>query len=122
MVVQLTRRSRVRAVLAAFLLGLVGAGPTVAGEISGRIIYRGKPIRDGEEVRVRCGSFFSSGTTSPDGFFRVWVEPQGECLLTLYLRGPGRESAPYTVFSGPGKIFYDFEMVEPGGAFFLKRY
>ena len=110
-------RRRVWLILAAALSpAIVWAGP-----IYGSIFFNGAAVRGGK-VDVSCGGRLAAqGVTLDDGSYRLRVEPEGRCVLSVTGPGfPGPASAE--VVSSSGAAEYKFAVVpRPGGGFELRR-
>src|SRR5262249_43434470 len=82
-----------------------------AGQIYGSINSGGRAVAN-TPIEINCGGVVTSGGTVSDGSYRVNVQAQGQCTLTLSAYS-GRPSA--VVFSYPNPSHYDFELVEQKG-------
>ena len=102
-----------------FAIALAVPSLAQAGQVYGTIVMDGKGV-GGAGIEITCGSDAAAkGTTAADGAYRINVQPQGQCTLTLPDH-PGKPTA--TVFSGPNPALYNFELVKNGdGNFELKR-
>ena len=102
-----------------FVLLLLAPAVLYAGQIYGTIVSDGDPIK-GASVEIQCGKEApASGTTTADGSYRINVEQQGQCTLSL----PSFEGRPSAVvFSGPNPALYNFELAKGGdGKYELRR-
>ena len=89
------------------------------GQIYGTIVMDGQGVKSAA-LEIQCGKDDPvKGTTAADGSYRVNVEQQGQCTLTL----PSYEGRPSAaIFSGPNPAAYNYELVKgANGKFELKR-
>jgi hypothetical protein len=90
-----------------------------AGQIYGTIVSEGKGV-GGANVEIQCGKDApASGSTSADGSYRINVQQQGQCTLSL----PSYEGRPSAaIFSGPNPALYNFELTKlKDGKYELRR-
>ena len=90
-----------------------------AGQIYGTIVSGGQPVK-GAAVEIQCGKeAAATGSTAADGSYRINVQQQGQCTLSL----PSYEGRPSAVvFSGPNPSLYNFELTKLGdGKYELRR-
>ena len=101
-----------------FCIGLALLGPTAAraGQVYGSISFGGRPVARAD-IEINCGGARTSGATAPDGSYRINVAQQGQCTLTL-TQYPG---ASAVVFSYPNPSLYNFELVQTGNSYALRR-
>ena len=89
------------------------------GQVYGTIVMEGQGVKSAA-LEIQCGKDDPvKGTTAADGSYRVNVEQQGQCTLTL----PSYEGRPSAaIFSGPNPAAYNYELVKgANGKFELKR-
>jgi hypothetical protein len=90
-----------------------------AGQIYGTIILGGQGLKS-VAIEIQCGKEDPvMGTTAADGSYRINVQQQGQCTLTL----PSYEGRPSAaVFSGPNPAAYNYELTKlADGKYELKR-
>ena len=88
-----------------------------AGQIYGSIIFHGAALANAA-VEIDCQGAISSGVTAADGAYRINVQPQGQCVLTL----PSYAGRPRAmIFSSPNPSLYDFELVQLPNGYELRR-
>jgi hypothetical protein len=90
-----------------------------AGQIYGTIVSEGQAVK-GASIEIKCGQEAPvTGSTGADGSYRINVEQQGQCTLSL----PSYEGRPTAVvFSGPNPALYNFELTKlADGKYELRR-
>ena len=87
-----------------------------AGQVYGTIVMDGKGV-GGASIEIQCGADATTGSTGPDGAYRINVPQQGQCTLTL----PSHGKASAMIFSGPNPAAFNFELVKQGDKYELKR-
>jgi hypothetical protein len=106
-----------KAVVASLAVALLVPAVLSAGQLYGSIVFRGAGVA-GVAIEVNCGGAVTPGATAPGGGYRINVQQQGQCVLTLP-RFPGSSAV---VFSNPNPSAYSFELIEVGsGRFELRR-
>ena len=100
------------------LLAALGPACLFGGPIFGNISHNGQALR-GASINISCPGGGGSGSTLDDGSYRVNVQAQGNCTLTV--QSPvGAVSAP--VVSSASAAQYNFAVVQkPGGGWELRR-
>jgi hypothetical protein len=100
-----------RAIARLSLVVLALSVPAVvyAGQIYGTIVSEGEAVK-GASIEIQCGKeAAASGSTAADGSYRINVQQQGQCTLSL----PSFEGRPSAVvFSGPNPSVYNFELTK----------
>jgi hypothetical protein len=91
-----------------------------AGPIYGTIFYNGGALR-GASISIACpGGADVPGSTLDDGSYRVVVPREGRCTLTV--RSPSFQGAASAdVVSIPNATEYNFDVVQRGGGYELRR-
>lgn len=66
---------------------LIGVLPVIAvtSGIYGDIYEGNGPIGEGTKVEVKCGTQSDSTTTDADGSYRLYVQAEGKCTLTVHV-------------------------------------
>jgi hypothetical protein len=88
-----------------------------AGHLYGRILENGNPVR-GAGVILRCGSETPGGTTDPEGVYRLFAKTTGACTLEV---NAGGRRAVGQLYSYDKPTAYDFDLVQDGGRWLLRR-
>jgi hypothetical protein len=102
--------------VAACLLAVAGVGSTArAGQVYGTLLQDGKPVPS-TGVTLTCGRESKSGSTDPDGVYRLFVRTTGSCILVLE---PRARKAAGSLYSYDRPTAYDFDMVNRGGTWVL---
>lgn len=100
------------------LFAVFGPVYLFGGPIFGTISFRGQALR-GASINISCPGGGGSGTTLDDGSYRVQVQVQGNCTLTVNSPA-GAVGAP--VVSSPTAAQYNFAVVQrPDGSLELRR-
>lgn len=90
------------------LFGAFGPACLFGGPIFGTIFFKGQVLR-GASVNISCPGGGGSGSTLDDGSYRIAVQVQGNCTLTV--RSPaGAVNAP--VVSSASAAQYNFAVVQ----------
>lgn len=98
---------------------LVLAAPALAGagEIYGSIRESGKPVKEGVRVEVVCGSKPVAAATDKFGAYRLFVEDEGKCTLTVKI---GEESPSIPVHSFEDSARYNLILEVKDGKYTLR--
>lgn len=99
------------------LLGWLSAEMARAGHVYGRILEGGRPVR-GAGVVLRCGGETPAGTTDAEGVYRLFAKTTGACTLEV---NAGGRRAVGQLYSYDKPTAYDFELVQAGGRWILRR-
>jgi len=105
--------------IAGVVLALFAPAVLYAGQIYGTIVSDGQAVK-GAAIEIQCGKEAAvTGSTAADGSYRINVEQQGQCTLSL----PSYEGRPSAVvFSSPNPSLYNFELAKLGdGKYELRR-
>jgi hypothetical protein len=87
-----------------------------AGLIYGSVVRQGGAVAK-THIRIQCPGRLAEGDTTGDGSFRIQVQAEGRCTVSL----PSFPGASATVPSYAKPAQYDFELVpRPGGSFELR--
>jgi hypothetical protein len=101
------------------VLALLVPAVVYAGQIYGTIVSKGEAVKNAG-IEIQCGKEApATGSTSADGSYRINVQQQGQCTLSL----PSYEGRPSAVvFSGPNPALYNFELTKlADGKYELRR-
>ena len=90
-----------------FAIVLIFPAILYAGQIYGSVTSAGKGVARAN-IEINCSGARTTGATSADGSYRINVQQQGQCTLTL----PDYSVRPSAViFSNPNPASYSFELV-----------
>lgn len=103
--------------LAWLIIGWVFVERARAGHLYGRILENGQPVR-GAGVILRCGGESPGGTTDPEGVYRLFAKTAGACTLEV---NAGGRRAVGQLYSYDKPTAYDFDLVQDGGRWILRR-
>ena len=98
---------------------LVAAIPAAAGagEIYGSIRESGKPVEEGLKVEVVCGETPVAAETDTYGAYRLFVQKEGKCTLTVTV---GDEKPSIAVHSFEDSARYNLILEKRDGKLTLR--
>lgn len=88
-----------------------------AGHVYGRIFENGRPV-NGAGIVLRCGGESPGGTTDNEGSYRLFSKTTGSCTLEV---NAGGRRALGQLYSFDKPTAYDFDLVQEGGRWILRR-
>lgn len=104
--------------MAAWLTLIIVSVPVArAGHLYGRILENGQPVR-AAAVLLRCGNDSPSGATDQEGVYRLFAKSTGACTLEV---NAGGRRAVGSLYSYDKPTAYDFDLVNEGGRWVLRR-
>ena len=103
-----------------FVLFLIFLFPTLAytGQIFGSLSDGRKSVGQRVPVEVACGSSPYRAKTDRYGSYSIYSPKKGKCTLTVHYKG---QSAEHTIYSYDDPVRYDFELIQSGEGYKLKR-
>jgi len=104
-------------ILAWALMSCVSVEMAYAGHVYGRILENGRPV-NGAGVILRCGGESPGGTTDAEGTYRLFSKTAGSCTLEV---NAGGRRAVGQLYSYDKPTAYDFDLVQEGGRWTLRR-
>jgi len=96
---------------------VVGAMPVLAGNIFGTVFEKSQAAK-GVTVTVKCGTNSYQAQTDADGSYSVRAEETGRCSLAVNYKEQTPEAE---IFSYDQPTRYDFDLVDSGGKYALKK-
>jgi hypothetical protein len=107
-----------------FVLPLILVFPTsaFAGKIFGNLTEGGRSVGQGIEVQITCGRGSPISTRTDVYGAYSFNAPKGMCGLSVKYPNPNDQwTAPFSVVSPDDPARYDFDLVNEGGRYVLKR-
>jgi hypothetical protein len=108
-----------RTMFSSFVMLLLFAAPAFAAQVYGTLRDGDRPVQQGVQVVVTCpGNHTYSGATDAGGVYRINIPEKGKCTLQVQYNG----QAPTTdIYSFDEATKYDFDLVQQGGGYALRR-
>jgi hypothetical protein len=108
-----------KAVFSSFVMLLLFAAPAFAAQVYGTLRAEDRPLQQGVQVVVTCpGNHTYSGATDGSGSYRINVPEKGRCTLQVQYNG---QAPTADIYSFDEATKYDFDLVQQGGAYALRR-
>lgn len=103
-----------------FALGLILLLPTVAftGQIFGSLKEGRRSVGRGVPVEVICGGDRYAVQTDAYGSYNIYAPKTGKCTFVVTHKGA---SAHASVYSYKDPVRYDFELIQGGRGYELRR-
>jgi hypothetical protein len=108
-----------RAMFSSFGMLLLFAAPAFAAQVYGTLRDGDRSVQQGVHVVVTCpGNHTYAGDTDAGGVYRINVPEKGKCALQVQYNG---QSPTADIYSFDEATKYDFDIVQQGGTYALRR-
>ena len=90
----------------------------LGGKIYGSVAEGGKPVGQGVEVEITCGTNAYTSQTDAYGSFRLYVKDRGKCTLKVRYQ---KQSPSFEINSYDGSVQYDLILEKKDSQYTLRR-
>jgi hypothetical protein len=112
-------RWEMRAIFSSVVMLLLFAASAFAAQVYGTLRAGDRPVQQGVQVVVTCpGNRTYSDATDGRGGYRINVPEKGKCTIQVQYNG---QAPTADIYSFDEATKYDFDLVQQGGAYALRR-